>query len=442
MAQELGGIRAASILEGVRFTAQVAVPNVLQGLFRRRRTLTGAATLVDADKQAVRLYEGLVRKFPDEPFYIRVGADMSLVVHRPDDIRTVLDGSPHPFAADPDTKRKGMSHFQPDALTISRGALWENRRQFAEAVLDTGKPLHRLAQDFLAVAYEEADKLAADELTWDRVNDAFRRLTRRVIFGDPAADDEELSDLLGTLMDEANNTPSDESKHFAPFMAKVTGYVEAAAPGSLASLVAAAPQNEDTHPAGQVIHWLFAMGDTLPANVFRALAVLATHEQVRTLVRAELAGADLETAGGVAGLGYLSACLQEAMRLWPTTPLFGRVTTMDTTVRGVTVAEGTQVFIFNLGNHRNRDTIPYADRFAPEAWTAGDAAQDWSFNFFSHGAQGCPGSGLSVFLGNAVLARLVQRANPTLAGDRLRADRPLPHTVDIFGLHIGLEALD
>ena len=27
----------ASILEGIRFTAQVAVPNVIQGLFRRRR---------------------------------------------------------------------------------------------------------------------------------------------------------------------------------------------------------------------------------------------------------------------------------------------------------------------------------------------------------------------------------------------------------------------
>src|ERR1700741_3129447 len=170
----------ASTLDGVRFTAQVAVPNVLQGLFRRRRRIAGIATMVGADTQAVRFYEGLVRD-KTEPFYIRVGTDKSLLVHLPEDIRAVLEGSPDPFASDPDAKRKGMKHFQPDALTISRGSLWENRRRFAEAILDTGKPLHRLAQSFLEVANEEADALAGEEITWERINDAFQRLTRRVI---------------------------------------------------------------------------------------------------------------------------------------------------------------------------------------------------------------------------------------------------------------------
>ncbi|MFH5210291.1 cytochrome P450 [Antrihabitans sp. NCIMB 15449] len=432
-------IPSASTIDGVRFTAQVAVPNVVQGLFRRRKTVTGVATKVDADKLAVRFYEGLVRKFDKGPFYIRVGKDMSVIVHRPSDIKAVLDGSPHPFAADPETKRKGMSHFQPDALTISRGSVWENRRRFAEAILDTGKPLHRLAHTFLGVAYDEADRLATEELNWDRVNDAFRRITRRVIFGDPAADDEELSDLLGTLMDEANNTPSEESEHFGPFMEKVTRYIDQATPGSLAALVAEAPHDELTSPAGQVIHWMFAMGDTLPANVFRALAVTASDGNVASKVREELSTLDLDEASSVAGATYLAACLQEAMRLWPTTPLYGRVTTMETALAGDSVPEGTQVFIFNLGNHRNRDRIPYADRFAPEEWISGSAAQDWSFNFFSHGAQDCPGSGLSIFLGIAVLARLLVNNDAQIIGKALDTTKALPHTLDIFDLRIRLE---
>ena len=65
------------------------------------------------------------------------------------------------------------------------------------------------------------------------------------------------------------------------------------------------------------------------------------------------------------------------------------------------------MLIYNVFNHRNRDRIPYADRFSPGEWVTGDAANYWSFNFMSHGPQGCPGYGMSVFLGDAVMAHLL-----------------------------------
>ena len=70
----------------------------------------------------------------------------------PEDLEFVLGGSPDPFASDPEPKKQGMSAFQPDALTISRGDLWAQRRQFADAVLEPGKPLHSLAKNFVKVA--------------------------------------------------------------------------------------------------------------------------------------------------------------------------------------------------------------------------------------------------------------------------------------------------
>lgn len=110
---------------------------------------TRIASGLSSDYLGYQLVEGMVRSYGPSPFYVRVVADEALLVHHPDDLEFVLGGSPDPFASDPKPKREGMAAFQPDALTISRGQPWEDRRRFAEAVLDTGHPVHRLAQAFV-----------------------------------------------------------------------------------------------------------------------------------------------------------------------------------------------------------------------------------------------------------------------------------------------------
>ena len=82
------------------------------------------------------------------------------------------------------------------------------------------------------------------------------------------------------------------------------------------------------------------------------------------------------------------------MRLWPTTTMLSRETVADTDWRGVDVPAGTQVLIPNTYLHRDRERLDYADRFAPERWISGEAAEEWSFNHFSRGPQGCPGAGV------------------------------------------------
>ncbi len=62
-------------------------------------------------------------------------------------------------------------------------------------------------------------------------------------------------------------------------------------------------------------HWLFALGDTLAINALRCLALLAVYDAERTLAIEEPA--------------RLEACLQEAMRLWPTTAMLSRATVRD-----------------------------------------------------------------------------------------------------------------
>src|SRR5918992_5852597 len=149
-------IPSASLVENARFNALVVLPNALQGIFRRRRTAVQVATRAGVDRWAVRLLSGMRRSYDGGPVWVRVMTDRALLVLAAEDVRRVLEGSPNPFASDPEAKRKGMSQFQPDALTISRGALWENRRRFNEAVLETGEERHRLAERFAPVAEQEA----------------------------------------------------------------------------------------------------------------------------------------------------------------------------------------------------------------------------------------------------------------------------------------------
>jgi cytochrome P450 len=258
--------------------------------------------------------------------------------------------------------------------------------------------MHRLAQRFTDVARELAEELAHQPMRWQNFNEAFQKMTRRVVFGDRAAGNAHLTDLLSELMSAGNKMPGEPAPGYDELIWMIEGYLKDPEPNSLAALIADAPAPADVTPAGQVVHWLFAMGDTLGANTFRTLAALSTHLEQQREVRAD--GRRRHTsAAGIASLTYLAGRLLEAMRLWPTTTLFGRVATRDVPFpSGAVLPEGTQVLIYNVFNHRNRDRIPYADCFSPGEWASGDAGDDWSYNFFSHGPQRWPGDGLSVFL--------------------------------------------
>lgn len=426
----------ASVLEGIRFTAQIGVPNVIQGLFNKRELPVKIASRLGTDHLGYQLVEGLVKRYGPGPFYVRVAKDEALLVHSPEDLEFVLGGSPDPFASDPEPKVKGMAAFQPDALTISSGELWAQRRQFADAVLEPSQRVHRLADSWTAVAADAARELAGKPMRWQDIDQAYLRVIRRVVLGDSAADDTRITDLLGELMAQGNKMPGQPGPQYPEFIGMIEKYIEKADAGSLASEVAKAP----TPPggaAGQMVHWMFALKANQAANVFRALAALATHPEQQREARNEVAGADLSTAAGVASLDYLGGCLLEAMRLWPTVGLLVKLAHRDVEFpSGAVLPKGSQALIYNVFNHRNPARVAYADRFSPREWVSGNAGKDWSFNFFSHGPQNCPGAGISIFLGQAVMANLLNAGPLSVGGVHLDPKKPLPHGVDLYALTV------
>ena len=228
-------------------------------------------------------------------------------------------------------------------------------------------------------------------------------------------------------MDEANSLPDEPSPELEAYLERIERYVDAGEEGSLVARFDQAPRNAETKPARQVTHWLFAMGDTLAINSLRALAAIATHPEA--LERAS-SGDD----------AYTGACLEEAMRLWPSTPLLSRETVRETDWRGVAVAKGTQLVIVNNYMHRDPDRHEFADRFAPEAWIDGDAADDWAFNHLSHGPQGCPGAGLVLLVGKTALAAVIDGRSVELVEPRIDPRKALPHMLDFFSIRVRVGA--
>ena len=441
------------------FNLDVVLPLLAQGRYARRPGVATAAVRAGADGRAILRLARLRRDHGPGPAWVRELGEPALLVLSRADVRRVLEDSAREFAADPTDKKRSMSVFQPNGLAISRGGERTSRRHFTDAVLGAG--LGECGPRLLAVCREEIacliDELTAAALSsagrrslrkartldWPMFRRAFERIARRVVLGDGARDDATVSSLLDELTRDANRAPARRSvaaqARLDQFMAHVLGHVAAAEPGSLAGLFTQAPQDAVTCPVGQLPQWLSGIQDTLAVNVYRALALISAHPEQRRHLDKELAGRDTTTPEGVAALPRLTACLQEAMRLWPTTPLISRVSVVETRWNGTVVPAHTKVLIYPVFHHRDRRYHDFADRFAPDVWLPGGAAVgDWSFNPFGHGPMTCPGRALSLVLGTAALAEFLGgcRVRPLAVG--IDPARRMPYQLDPGTLRLDL----
>jgi cytochrome P450 len=430
-----GAIPSLSLSDNLIYNLGYAVPMGLQGSFTRNRFWVGFWSRVHPDPAAVRFVGRLRRKYRADFLYLRLLATKSLLVLDRDGVRRVLDHSPTIYA-DGRPKREGMRVFQPNAVTISRGEDWRDRRRFNEAVLDSGRPVHRYASEILRIVRDElvpADGPPPPLESWDDFDRLFARITRQVIFGRSARDDAAVTDLLRRMMREANRPIRPrKSRYFDPFYRRVRAYLRAAEAGSLVALCREAPSTERTRVENQIPHWMFAMWETLSANTVRALAVILAHPHAEERVRQELAGSDLATADGIDRLEYLEGCLQEAMRLWPTTPMLVRETVAEDSLGGARIPAGTQVLIWNSFNHRDRQRYPLADTFSPEQWANG--RPDPLFNHLSSGPQVCAGIDLLLFIAKAVVARILDGRRYRLVKPALDPSRPMPYAYNYFAV--------
>ncbi|ASO21499.1 Epi-isozizaene 5-monooxygenase/(E)-beta-farnesene synthase [Actinoalloteichus hoggarensis] len=421
---------------------RVLAPLAARGLIVRRPRVTAWLEHRDADRRAVELLRGLRRRHGPGPLRLRIPGRSIVVLLDRNDVRRVLHATPEPFSPATREKRGALAHFQPYGVLISRGPARAERRRLVEQALDTDVPIHRHGSAVTAKAREEADRLAdtvlrTGTLTWGEFGPAWWRLVRRVVLGDQASEDHEISDLLTTLRARANWSYLSPRQPRARrrFARLLSEYVGRAEPGSLAAAVANTPSSPDAMPISQIPQWLFAFE---PAGLvtLRALALLASHPRHAERARAEAEAVVDDTPRE---LPYLRACLLESVRLWPTTPALLRETTEETDLLGVALPRRTTVLIVTPLFHRDPETLPGADRFDPAVWLEGRADDQWSLLPFSGGPGRCPGRDLVLLTASTALAVLLNRTRPRLLSTpSLDPRRPLPGTVDPYSVRLAI----
>lgn len=433
--RQSGAARTAHWQHGWAFTLFHIVPLYLQGLFTRNRFWVTVFDKLHRDPLSVRFLSRLRRKYRCQQLFIRIGRTPALLLMDVDSIRHVLDHSPEIYA-EPAPKREGMSRFQPGAVTISRGLAWQSRRRLNEAVLESTNALHQYAGAFSQLIMEEVNAMlhGREHLRWKDFERLFERISLGIIFGSASRDDTYLIRTLNHLMRNGNlaavRRPQEQRRqHFAHAL---RSHLHAPEENSLVHLCATTNADGHAEIQQQVPHWMFAMNETLSVNTTRALALIAAQPEVQNEARNALSTARLNDPNTLRQQTLLSGCLQEAMRLWPTTPMLMREAVRDDVLGETEVRAGTRVIIFNSFNHRDAEADPSADTFQPQRW--GNGHVDYRVNHLSNGMQVCAGKHLALFIGTAVLANLLKPHRYRLERPNIDSWRALPWKLNHYRL--------
>jgi len=429
-----------SFFETLIFNALYSIPSYLSGLFTRNRLWVGFWSRLQVDRLGVRFVSRLRRRYGSGYLFTRVSGSTALLVLDHSGIHHVLARSPEMYG-DAASKHRGMTHFMPGAVTISRDDDWKDRRRFNEGVLETGHAVHSMGDEFLDVIIHSVSEMlrtAENQLLWKNFDECFEQIASGIIFGVEPEIGRPLFDRLTKMMRESNRVFGlRKSKQFDAFYTDIRSQLASPGSGSLVSLCPHMASTAKTHVENQIPHWMFAIRETLAINTARALALLISHPKQEERAREELVWRNDITAQDIHNLKFLEACVQEGMRLWPSTPFVAREAVGEEVLEGSAILPGTQVLILNTFNHRDRETSVTADTFYPDQWFNG--IPDLPYNHLSGGPQVCAGKDLALFIAKATLAALLQKGHYTLERPTLDPAKPLPSMLNHFRLSMRIE---
>lgn len=193
----------------------------------------------------------------------------------------------------------------------------------------------------------------------------------------------------------------------------------------LGRLIAARDNGEalsDTEIRDQVLVFMLAGHETTSTALTFALHLLGRHTDIQDAVRAEVAeviGDRTPTAADAANLTLTNAVLKEAMRLYPSAPMIGRVATEDTTVAGAPVRRGMAVVVSVRNIQRHPDLWPDPLRFDPSRFLGGAEKERHRYAWmpFGGGPRACIGQYFSMTEAVLVLAMLLREHSVTALAD-------------------------
>ncbi|XP_044311371.1 cytochrome P450 4V2 isoform X2 [Varanus komodoensis] len=165
----------------------------------------------------------------------------------------------------------------------------------------------------------------------------------------------------------------------------------------------------------EVDTFMFEGHDTTAAALTWAIYLLACHPEIQRKVHSELdevlGDSDHHiTLDDLKQLRYLECVVKEALRLFPSVPLFSRTLSDDCCIRGYKISKGLDVVIVPYALHRDPDVFPEPEEFKPERFFAENSAgrSPYAYIPFSAGPRNCIGQRFAQIEEKAVLATILR----------------------------------
>ncbi|XP_029832448.2 cytochrome P450 4V2 [Ixodes scapularis] len=159
-----------------------------------------------------------------------------------------------------------------------------------------------------------------------------------------------------------------------------------------------------------------AGNDTTTTCMCWTLHYLGLYSEVQAKVHRELDevfGNDRDgeiTAIHLAQLKYLECCLKEALRLYPSFPMIGRVLDEELEIEGHVIPKGVMCFIAIYSLHRNPKYFKDPEKFMPERFLSDEIRTRHPFSYipFSGGSKNCIGQKFAMLEMKLLMAKVLR----------------------------------
>uniref|UniRef100_A0A0A9WEL4 Cytochrome P450 4c3 n=1 Tax=Lygus hesperus TaxID=30085 RepID=A0A0A9WEL4_LYGHE len=173
----------------------------------------------------------------------------------------------------------------------------------------------------------------------------------------------------------------------------------------------------------EVDTFMFEGHDTTSAALCWTLFLLGSHPEIQDQAYQELRnifGDDDRPPNSkdLASMKYLTCCIKEALRLYPSVPIFARKLNEDVTIAEYTVPAGTTALIIAYQLHRDPEQFPNPEMFEPERFMERDPTlHPYAYIPFSAGPRNCIGQKFALLEEKVVLSTIL-REYKVLSVDR------------------------
>ncbi|NXF41873.1 CP4V2 protein, partial [Nyctibius bracteatus] len=166
----------------------------------------------------------------------------------------------------------------------------------------------------------------------------------------------------------------------------------------------------------EVDTFMFEGHDTTAAAMNWALYLLGRNPEAQKKVHRELDEVFGNTERPVTmddlkKLRYLECVAKEALRIFPSVPLFGRTLREDCCISGYQIPKGTNVLVITYALHRDPEIFPDPEEFRPERFFPENCKgrHPYAYVPFSAGPRNCIGQRFAQMEEKALLALILRR---------------------------------